>query len=135
MDFDNDNKDEILTGPDQGAPHIQMFSLRTGYVHRLNPGFYAFSSEYRGGVSLTGADIDGDGRDEIVVAVGDDAQPEVKVYNKYGGTILDQFYAFSKTFLGGVNFSGGDVDDDGIDEIIVAPRSDGGPNVRIIDNN
>lgn len=132
LDFDNDGKDEIITGPDIGAPHVQMFSVQTGLVKRLNPGFYAFDSSYRGGVSITGADIDGDGLDEIVVGVGGDAQPEVKVYNKYGDTVLWQFYAFAKSYLGGVNVSAGDTDSDGADEIIVAPRSSGGPNVRII---
>lgn len=132
LDFDNDNKDEIITGPDIGAPHIQMFSVQTGSVKRLNPGFYAFDSGYRGGVSITGADIDGDGKQEIAVGVGNDAQPEVKVYNKYGDEVLWQFYAFAKSYLGGVNVSAGDTDADGAEEIIVAPRSDGGPNIRII---
>jgi hypothetical protein len=46
---------------------------------------------------------------------------------------MKQFYAYATNFLNGVNVSGGDVDGDGIDEVIVLPRSGGGANVRIIE--
>ncbi len=130
-DIDGDGKEEIITGPDNGAPHIQTFQFRSGIVKRLNPGWFVFSRDYRGGVSVAGADVDGDGSKEIIVGVGDNATPLVKVLNK-SGTLVKQFYAFATTFLGGVNIGGGDVDGDGLDEVLVLPRSGGGPNLRII---
>lgn len=131
-DMDDDGKDEIITGPDLGAPHIQIFKIKTSSIVRLSPGFFAFGTAYRGGVSVAGVDIDGDGKKELVVAVGDNAQPLVKVYN-IREEIQTQFYAFATNFLGGVNVAGGDTNGDGVDELIVTPRSGGGPQVRVIE--
>lgn len=132
-DTDGDGKDEIITGPEFGAPHIQTFQIRPNEIKRLNPGWYAFSKDYRGGVSLTGADVDGDGSKEIVVGVGENAQPLVKVLNKSGTIEVKKFYAYATSFLSGVHVSAGDVDGDGIDEVLVLPRGGGGANVRIIE--
>jgi len=130
-DIDGDGKDEIITGPEVGAPHIQIFQIRTNEIKRLSPGFYAFNPSYRGGVSLAGVDVDGNGKKEIVVSTGNEAQPLVKIYN-VREQLLRQFYVYATSFIGGVNISGGDVDYDGADELIVIPRSSGGPQVRII---
>ncbi|MFA6272436.1 MAG: hypothetical protein WC693_05045 [Patescibacteria group bacterium] len=133
LDFDNDGRFEILTGPATGAPHIQMFSIQPGMIKKLNPGFYAFDPNYRGGVSLAGGDIDGDGKDEIIVGVGPNATPIVRVFNKTATEILREYLVYSETFQGGVDISSGDTDADGRDELLVLPRGDGGPNLRIID--
>ena len=131
-DIDADGKDEIVTGPEYGAPHIQIFKIKTNYIQQLSPGFYAFSSSYRGGISVAGVDIDGDGKKEILVGVGDNATPLVKAYN-VKEVLQKQFYAYTTNFLGGVNVSGGDVDGDGTDEVLTIPRSSGGPQVKVIE--
>lgn len=131
-DVDGDGQDEIITGPEYGAPHIQLFQIRPNEIKQLSPGFYAFSSEYRGGVSVAGVDTDGDGTKELLVGVGDDATPLVRVYNVQE-EFLTEFFVYSTNFLGGVNIAGGDVDGDGADELMVIPRGGGGPQVRVID--
>lgn len=130
-DIDGDGRDEIITGPEVGAPHVQIFQIRPGGVHRLSPGFYAFASTFRGGVSVSGGDIDGDGIRELLVAPGQGHSPLVKAYN-IREELVDSFYAFAPTFLGGVHVAGGDVNGNGIDEVIVVPRSGGGPQIRVI---
>lgn len=134
LDVDGDGRMEILTGPATGSPHIQTFSIRPNEIKRLNPGFYAYDPNYKGGVSVTGGDIDGDGKDEIITGPGENASPLIRVFRNDGsGFIRHEFYAFTPTFLSGVNVSAGDVDGDDIDEVIVAPRANGGPQIRIIE--
>lgn len=131
VDADGDGKDEIVTGPQWGAPHVQIFQIRSGAIHRLSPGFMAFNPHYRGGVSVAGVDTDGDGTKEIVVGVGDSATPFVKVFN-IREEWQNEFFVYATSFLGGVHVGGGDVDGDGRDELVVVPRNNGGANIRII---
>ncbi len=133
-DADGDGKDEIITGPQWGAPHVQIFQIRPNELKRLSPGFFAFNRDYRGGVSVAGVDTDGDGTKEIVVGVGDNATPFVKVFD-IRERWRNEFYAYATNFLGGVQLAGGDVDGDGSDELITIPRSGGAPHVRVLDIN
>ncbi|MDD5040512.1 MAG: phosphodiester glycosidase family protein [Patescibacteria group bacterium] len=132
IDMDGDGRDEIVTGPEVGAPHVQIFQIRPNELKRLSPGFYAFNADYRGGVSVAGVDTDGDGTKELVVGVGGNATPLVRIYN-IREEMQKEFFVFETNFLGGVNVAGGDVDNDGSEELIVAPRSSGGPQVRVIE--
>jgi len=134
LDVDGDGKMEIITGPATGSPHIQTFQIRTNEIKQLNPGFYAYDPEYKGGVSLAGGDMDGDGIDEIITGVGSQATPLVRLFANNGtGLIRQEFYAFATSFLSGVNVAAGDVDGDDIDEVIVSPQAAGGPQIRIIE--
>ncbi|MFH1598427.1 MAG: FG-GAP-like repeat-containing protein [Patescibacteria group bacterium] len=134
LDVDGDGHMEILTGPETGSPHIQTFQIRPGEIRQLNPGFYAYDPDYKGGVAVTGGDMDGDGADEIIAGVGDAASPLVRLFYSDGsGYLRKEFYAYPTTFLSGVNVASGDVDGDDIDEVITSPRADGGPQIRIIE--
>lgn len=132
LDFDDDGIDEIIVGPEFGASHIQMFSVQKNIVKQLNPGFFAFDADLHGGVSVAGGDIDGDGIDEIIVGAGLNATPLVRVFNKTGSKIIKEVLAFVENFAGGVNVTAGDTDGDGVDDIIVMPRSENVPTLRVL---
>jgi hypothetical protein len=70
----------------------------------------------------------------FALAVGADAggSPEVKVYDA-SGTELASFLAFDPAFPGGVRVAAGDVNGDGVQDLIVAAGPGGGPHVKIID--
>ncbi|MFA6098155.1 MAG: FG-GAP-like repeat-containing protein [Patescibacteria group bacterium] len=131
-DVDGDGKDEIIVGPEFGASHTQIFQIRPNEIKLLSPGFFAFNKDYRGGVSVAGVDTDGDGIKEIVVGVGENATPLIRVFN-VREEMQKEFFAYATNYLNGVNVAGADVDGDGADELLTIPRASGGPNVRVID--
>lgn len=132
IDTNGDGHDEIVTGPYLGAPHVQIFQIKPNSVKRVSPGFYAYDSSFRGGVSVSGVDIEGDGTDDLLIGPGSGMSPLVKVFDNHE-RLKQQWYAFAPSFQGGVNVSGGDFDADGEDEVVVVPRSGGGPQVRVIE--
>lgn len=132
-DFNDDNRYEIVTGPENGAPHVQMFNTTKNSVKRLNPGFYAFHPNFGGGLSLTGGDVNGDGNEEIIVSQRTQGQAWVKVYSGQEQAIMKTFLAYSPSFEGGAVVAAGDTDGDGKDEVMTMPGSGGSPQVRVFD--
>src|SRR5260370_649803 len=65
--------------------------------------------------------------------VGPAGAPEVRVFSGLTGKVMTQFFAFDTTFTGGVNVATGDVDGDGVPDIIVGAGATGGPHVKVID--
>lgn len=181
-DLDGDGWDEIVTGTMRdGGPQVRVFSHTGSAV--FTPGFFAFDTQFRGGVNVAVADVDGNGQAEIVAGAGVGGGPQVRIFDKAGNftgnsffafansdrggvsvaranvdggkedeiavglqgfgqswvkvykpsndnEVLGSFKAFGDTFYGGVEVSSGDVDDDGLDEILVTPHTAGGPQVR-----
>lgn len=109
-----------------GGPQVRIFSPAG---KNLNS-FFAYAATFRGGVTVATGDVDGDREEEIVVAPGVGGGPQIRVFDQRGRFEKD-FYAYAAQFRGGVNLAVGDVDGDGIAEIITAPMGAGGPNIRI----
>ena len=80
--------------------------------------FYAFDSNYTGSITLATGDVDGDGIEDTIVSTGSLGLPEVRVFSGRTGDLLVSFFAYSTQYLGGVSVAAGDVNGDGIAEII-----------------
>ena len=93
--------------------------------------FLAFNSPFRGGVRVAAGDVNGDGLDDIITAAGS-GTPQVRVFDGYGGLPIANFLAFGRSFRGGVFVAAGDVNGDGLDDII-AGNGVGVPHVHIFD--
>jgi DNA-binding beta-propeller fold protein YncE len=132
IDIDGNGSKEIITAPEKGAPHLQMF---TGKGKRMNPGIYAFSRTFGGGLSIAGGDVDGDGIEEILTTPGPQSQALLKIFKNSGQTLSKSFYLYPKTFTGAAHITSGDVNDDGLDEIIAVPYSNSSPMVKIYNQN
>jgi len=128
-DIDGDGTNEIIVAPGAGAgPQVRIFDLNGNVIDQ----FFAFASHVRTGVKIDVADVDGDGNDEIIVTTMAGAGPQIRVFDG-NGNVEQQFFAYAETFRGGVNMTTGDVDGDGVPEIVVVPESDAGPQVRVLD--
>lgn len=130
-DIENDGSIEIVTGTENGGgPHVRVFN-RDGKL--INPGFFAYAKNFRGGVNVAIGDLNGDGIKEIITGAGYKGGPHVRVYKKDGTLINPGFFAYDSGFRGGVNVSVADIDGDKIDEIVTGPGLGGEPLARIFD--
>ncbi len=93
------HKDEIITAPGKGGgPQVKIFDNKGNTLGQ----FFAYNSNFRGGVNLATADLNNDGLAEIITGAGPGGAPHVRVF-KANGSIIGSFYAYKETFIGGVN--------------------------------
>jgi ELWxxDGT repeat protein len=59
--------------------------------------------------------------------------PHVEVWDAQSGNLLDSFYAYESTYTGGVRVAAGDVNGDGIPDIVTAPGGGRLPEVKVWD--
>src|SRR5262249_19546351 len=70
-------------------------------------------------VRVASADVSGDGLVDVITGAGAGGGPHVEVFEGHTGALIRSFMAFSGNFNGGVYVAGGDVDGDGVADIIV----------------
>lgn len=76
-------------------------------------------------------DIDSLGRSILVYGADAGTFPEVRVFDAATQTLLFDFLAYAPAFRGGVRVAAGDVNNDGVPDIITAPGPGGGPMVEV----
>lgn len=94
--------------------------------------FLAYAENFKGGVNVAVGDVNGDGQKEIITAPGNGGGPHIRIFDQEGN-IISQFFAYSTKFSGGVNLAVGDVDADGVEDIITAPMGQYQPEIKIFD--
>jgi hypothetical protein len=133
-DLNGDGQAEILTGVGRrdGGPHVRVIDLAGGVLTEL-AAFNAYFQPFPGGVFVACGDVTGDGSIEILTGADVGGDAHVRAIGLVDGTLTEMstFYAYAPPFPGGVRVAAGDVDGDGIAEIITGPGAGGGPLVRI----
>lgn len=116
-DVDGDKKDEIVVGSGLGSKsHVKVFN---GKGREFDKIFWPFEDSYKGGVDVAVGDFDGGKDEEIAISKARFTNARLKVYKfDQEKTILGQFDAYPTSHQEGANVDAGDIDNDGLDEII-----------------
>jgi hypothetical protein len=122
---------KVVSAADSRSPDVRIFNSSDTV---LTEEFSAYSPDFTGGVSVAACDLDGNGTSEFVTAPGTGGGPQIRTFDTSGSPVFTPgFFAYAENFRGGVNVACEDLDGDGKAEIVTAPKSNGGPQVRIFD--
>lgn len=126
-DTNGDGSAEIITAPLAGrSPLVRIFSESGKVRHQ----FYAYDRTATDGVHVAAADLDGDGKAEIITAPLSGARPLVRVFSRKG-ELRREFLAYSSSFRGGIDVAAHAATDESAARIITAAGPGGGPHVRV----
>lgn len=119
----------VVGAGESGGPRVRIF-------HELNgpsTDFFAYDPNYRGGVRVAIADLNGDGFPDIVTAPGRDTQPLIRVFDGRTLGLLTQFVAYDPPYDLGTFVAAADITRDGRAVVAVGPGPGGPPHVKLFD--
>lgn len=131
-DVNGDGIADLITGTGPGAAaHVKVFDGASGdEMHS----FFAYDPAFSGGVFVAAGDVNGDGRADIIT--GSDAGAgggQVKVFDGATLDVLHSFFAYAPDFSGGVRVASGDVNGDGLDDIVTGSGAGAAAHVKVFD--
>jgi hypothetical protein len=128
-DVTGDGIDDIAAAAGPGAgSHVKLFDGATGAEIRS---FFAYAADFTGGAFVGLGDVTGDGLADIVTGVGLGGGPHVKVFDGLTGAEVRSFFAFDPGFRGGVTVRAGDVDGDGLADLVTGVGPGGAPHIKV----
>lgn len=104
-----------VAGAANGVPEVRTFRADT-----LDPidSFLPFGRLFQGTSTVAAGDLDGDGVPDLISGAGPGGAPEVRVTRGRDSQEIGSFLAYDAAFTGGVFVAAGDVNGDGVPDII-----------------
>jgi hypothetical protein len=107
----------LAIGAEAGfAPLVRLLDAESG-EDRITP-IVAFDERVRRGVRVALGEVNGDGTPEVFAAPGKGAAGEVRIYDGETGALVTSTVPFEADFKGGVFVAAGDVDNDGVADVV-----------------
>ncbi|MFO0799502.1 MAG: hypothetical protein U0804_18695 [Gemmataceae bacterium] len=146
-DMNRDGAAELIVGAGLGGgPRVAVYdgaALARGQAARLVPDFFALDPALRSGVYVAAADLDGDGRGDVIYSTGVTGGPRVRVVSgalliaNPGADVaalpaLADFFTWDSRDRKGLRVAARDLDGDGKAELIAATADPANPFVRVI---
>jgi hypothetical protein len=131
-DVNGDGFPDVIAGAGPGGPPlVRVFDGRTGGVLE---GFLAFEESFTGGVFVTSGDYNGDGNDDLVITPDEGGGPRVRVLTGTGQLVIADFFGIDDpNFRGGARAASGDLNGDGLADLLVGAGFGVGPRVAGFD--
>jgi hypothetical protein len=136
-DFDGDGRADIVTGTGfGGGTHVRVWSFPSGATAPIELfGFFAFDPSFTGGVRVAACDLNGDGVPDLITSAGPGGGAHVRSFD--GVTLeplpgaIGSFFPYDPGYVGGTYVSCGDINGDGVPDIVTGTGVGGGPHVRV----
>ncbi|MFL5330678.1 MAG: peptidylprolyl isomerase [Gemmataceae bacterium] len=130
-DLNGDGRADVIIGAGRGGtPRVKAVDILSG-ITMLD--FLAYNKRFIGGVNVAAADLQGDGKADIITAPGAGGGPHVQAFDGSTGKLILSFFAFDSGFTGGVNIAAGDITGDGKADIVAGAGAGGAPLVSVFE--
>ncbi|OWK43984.1 YDG domain-containing protein [Fimbriiglobus ruber] len=121
---------QIAVGEDAGGTGtVTVYNADQSVAYTATP----FGASFTAGVRVAVADLNDDGVPDLIAGTGPGVTNQVVVLDGKTHQQLASFSPFETTFTGGVFVTVGDVNGDGVPDLIVTPDQSGGPIVAVYD--
>ncbi len=119
---------QIITGTSGDSdPQVKTFS--GAGIETSN--FFPYGGGFLGGVRVAAGDVNGDGTPDLVTGLSSGLTSHVKAFSGVDQSVLKSFFAYDPAFVGGVYVAAGDVDRDGLADIVTGAGDGGGTHVKV----
>ena len=129
-DFNGDGTPDLVVGTGPGIPtRVRVLDGQTkAELFTVDP----FESSFTGGVYVAAGDVTGDGKADLVITPDQGGGPRVRIFNGDGFAPGADFFGIEDlAFRGGARAAVGDVNGDGIGDLLVAAGFGGGPRIAV----